>query len=341
MIFGFNIITDIPDNLAYKILRIIDTKIGQTSFDMPIHNSIRSICVNNTGGQYYFRVNINAGILITGKETVDIDFVNEPDFTVLDDKFKANLAEIIGKDNAEKLPFLREWILWIMRYGMDIRVDNVYEIMRVFAKTYIPEAHLKPRNAATMLKPYEYPAHRGKLEIYPKSELIRLDKIEYKETTVNHLDTKERDIIRLLLVHKRSNMGYAKRFLTKFEMNLWRLESFLNPLVATNVFTKEYLDTIGSGDFYKYDDAVEIIENKVSNFQSRKILIELLNKISEKGTIAKAQSASSDKRKFKKDLILLRESGINGALLNPDTKINRIKNPLDEILRKCKIYSGE
>jgi hypothetical protein len=136
-------------------------------------------------------------------------------------------------------------------------------------------------------------------------------------------------------------MGYAKRFLTKFEFDLWRLDSFLNPLVVTDTFIKAYLDTIGSGNFYKYEDAVKIIENEVSSFQNRSILNELLYNINEKGSVAKAREASADKTRFKKDLKLLRDIGINGALLDSDIKLKLLKNPFDEILDKCKVYSNE
>ncbi|MCL2816352.1 MAG: hypothetical protein FWD23_17295, partial [Oscillospiraceae bacterium] len=236
------------------------------------------------------------------------------------------------------LPPLRDWSLHTMIYGMDMKVEHIGETMRVFAKTDMPAARLNPKNATGMTEPYES-AYRGKLEIYPKSELIRLGKIENKEPPNDYADEEYRDIIRLLLVNRRSNMGYAKRFLKKFEMDLWRLESFLNPLVVTNVFAKSYLDAIGGGDFYKYEKAVEIIENKVSNFQNRQILLELLEAIHEKGTVAKARAAYADKVKFAKDLKLLRDAGINGALLDKGMKIDRIKNPLGDILEKGSMYS--
>ena len=84
---------------------------------------------------------------------------------------------------------------------------------------------------------------------------------------------------------------------------------------------------------------MEIIENKVSNFQNRQILLELLEAIHEKGTVAKARAAYADKVKFAKDLKLLRDAGINGALLDKGMKIDRIKNPLGDILEKGSMYS--
>jgi hypothetical protein len=134
-------------------------------------------------------------------------------------------------------------------------------------------------------------------------------------------------------------MGNAKRIMRKFEIDTWRLESYLNPLVVTNVFMKTYLDTIGSGDFYTYEKALEIIENKVPNRQNRQMLIELINNINEKGTVAKAREISADKRKYKRDLKLLNDTGINGAFINPNSEFTRIKNPVDEIYNKCKMYS--
>ena len=141
------------------------------------------------------------------------------------------------------------------------------------------------------------------------------------------------------MVHKRGDMGNASRIMRKFEIDTWRLESYLNPLVVTNVFIKEYLETIGGGDFYTYEKALEIIENKIPNRQNRQTLIELIANISEKGTVSKAREISADKRKFKKDLKLLNDTGINGALLNPNSGFTRIKNPVDEIYEKCRMYS--
>jgi len=302
------------------------------------NNPIRATMVNSNGNQYFLWLNINAGVLVGGKETYDIEFVREPDFFTLDEKFKIYLSEIFGKTVSDRLPPLRGWGLHTMIYGMDIKAEHIAETMHMFAKTDMTAARLNPKNATGMTEPYES-AYRGKLEIYSKSELIRLGKIENKESPNDYANETYHDIIRLLLINRRSNMGYAKRFLRKFEMDLWRLESFLNPLVVTNVFAKSYLDAIGGGDFYKYEKAVEIIENKVSNFQNRRILLELLDNITEKGTIAKARAASLDKIKFAKDLKLLRDVGINGALLDKGMKIERIKNPLGDILEKGTMYS--
>ncbi|MCL2773558.1 MAG: hypothetical protein FWD71_09440 [Oscillospiraceae bacterium] len=340
MIFGFSILKHISDDLA---LRIIDTIKG-TVTDTSVNNAIRNFSINHFTNSYSIWLTVNAGVLVGGKETVDVEFTNEPDFSALDERFTECLAEIVGKDSAEKIPRLREWGLWTMRYGMDIRLEHIDETMRVFARTDMPVQHLNPQNAIDIVN--GVPAYMfretgkkdGKLEIYPKSDLIKLGYLDYKGIT-EHLVEKNKDTVRLVMNHSRRHMGYAKRFLTKFEMDVWRLESFLNPLVVTNTFRKAYLDTIGNGDFYKYETALEIIENEVSNFQNRKILIDLLNNISERGSVAKARECAADKTKFRKELKLLRDAGINGALLEPDAKIGRIQNPFDEICKKCRIYS--
>jgi len=340
MIFGFSILKHISDDLG---LRIIDTIKG-TSRDTPVNNAIRNFSINHFTNSYSIWLTVNAGVLVGGKETVDIEFINEPDFAVLDEKFKECLVEIIGKDYAEKIPPLREWGLWAMRYGMDIKLEHFDETMRVFARTDMPVQHLNPQNAIDIVN--GVPAYMfretgkkdGKLEIYPKSELIKLGYIDYRGET-EHLVDKNNNIVRLAMNHNRRHMGYAKRFLTKFEMDLWRLDSFLNAIAVTNTFRKAYLDTIGNGDFYKYENALKIIEKEVSNFQNRKILIELLNNINEKGSVAKARESAADKTKFKIELKLMREAGINGALLESDAKIERIQNPFDEICQKCQIYS--
>ena len=126
-------------------------------------------------------------------------------------------------------------------------------------------------------------------------------------------------LIRHVLVNKRSDMSYTKRFLSRFEMNMGFLDSFLYPLVVTNVFIKAYKDSIGNGDFFKYEKAIKLIEEKVPNYRNRKLLISIVNDINEKGSIAKARLASTERNKFQKDLKLLRDIGINGALLDPDS----------------------
>jgi len=320
MIFGFNIICPVSDELAMGL----NLEVGQYSFDLPVNNPIRSIGINYTGGTYFLRVNVNAGVLISGRETADIEFVKEPDFSVLDEKFRFSLREIVGNANADKLPPFREWMLWIMRYGMDIKVENLVETMKVFAKTDIPKANLDPRNAIGMIKPFEtYTANTAKLEIYPKSELIRLNRIECK-APIPPSDTS--DVIRFYFQHKRSMMGYVKRLMSKFEIDIRRPESFLHPLVVTAAFTNEYLRAVGSGDFYKCDTAMEIVENTVSNHQNRRILTELLRKINTGGMVGK------------KELKLLHDCGINGALIDADAAVDRIINPFDEICRRCEGY---
>ena len=236
MIYGFDIFAGICDDMAFKILGDSKGKLSQHKFDLPANNPIRRIMVNCSFRQYFLWMTVNAGVLAGGKETVDIEFAKEPDFSVLDEKFKIYLAEIIGENIAERLPRLRDWGLHIMRYGMDIKAPHINELMRVFAKTEIPKEHLKANQAATMLPPYDYPWHNGKLEIYPKAELLKAGRIEYKETKGDYPTEDSRDMIRLVLVHKRGDMGHARRIMKKFEMDTWRLESYLNPLVVTNVF---------------------------------------------------------------------------------------------------------
>jgi len=222
---------------------------------------------------------------------------------------------------------------------MDIKVEHINELMRVFAKTDIYQNHLRANHAVTMMQPYDYPWYGGKLEIYPKAELLKAGRIEYKKIKSDYPTEDNRDIIRLVLVHKRGDMGHARRIMKKFEIDTWRLESYLNPLVVTNVFMKTYLDIIGGGDFYTSEKALEIIENKVPNRQNRQILLELITNINEKSTATKAREMSADIKKFKRDLKLLNDTGINGALLNPNSEFTRIKNPVDEIYEKCKMYS--
>ena len=134
-------------------------------------------------------------------------------------------------------------------------------------------------------------------------------------------------------------MGYAKRFLTKFEMDLGCLESFLFPLVVESAFIKAYQDTVGGGDFYMYDKAAEIVEDRIPNRENRRSLLDLLALIGKHGSVAKARMFSSDVKKFRKDLILLRSIGINGALIETDSVFDKIKNPIDEVYGMCKKYS--
>jgi len=314
MIFGFHIMTGISEDLAFKI----GGKLSRHYYDMPVNNSIRSMMVNYSFNNYYLWLNINASVLVCGKETVDIEFVREQDFSVLDKIFKLHLSEIFGKDIADMLPLLKNWGLHIMRYGLDVKVEHIDELMRILEKTSIPANHLNPQNAISMIPPFDYPYYKGKLELYPKAELIKLNKIDYKGFPVEC----ERDILRLVLIQKRNNMGSAKRLLKKFEMS-WNLESFFNPLIVTNTIIKAYLDMIGNGDFFKYQSALEYIEDKVSNFQKRRFLTDLVKNGSN----------------TKKDLKLLRDIGINGVLLDPDSKFYVIKNPFDEILFKCNMYT--
>jgi hypothetical protein len=337
MIFGFKIITGLPEDLAYKILANLDMKLSRHIFELPADNSIRSVMVNYSFNQYFLWLSINAGVLCGGRETYDIKFVREPDFFALDARFKTHLVEIFGENISDRLPPLKDWGLYTMIYAMDIKIEHIAETMRIFSKTDMPSARLNPKNATGMTKPYES-AHRGKLEIYPKLELIRSSKIDYKGP-IDCSEEENRDIIRLLMINRRSNMAYEKRFLKKFEMDLWSLESFLNPLVVPNVIIKAYLDAIGGGGFYKYESAAEIVENKVANFQNRQTLHELLKNIAEVGTVAKARAAAGDKTKFARDLKLLRDAGINGALLDKRLKVDQIKNPLGDILEKGSLYS--
>lgn len=256
MIFGFNIITGITENVANNILKITGSKVGKYFYKTPANNSIRGICVNNAGDIYYLRLEINAGVLIRGEETVDIEFVEELDFSMLDENFKSHLAEIIGIYNAEQLPPMHEWILWILIYGMDVKVNDVNETMRAFARTKIPPAHLMPPRII-----YDAESADRKMRIYPKSKMIKSGKIDYKGKTDDI--NADNNIIRLSLINKRSDMSTAKRFLKKVEADSWRLHSFLFPPLVTYVFNKAYHNAIGNGDV-KNEAVIQFIENEIN-----------------------------------------------------------------------------
>ncbi|MCL2518398.1 MAG: hypothetical protein FWF15_07535, partial [Oscillospiraceae bacterium] len=103
MIYGFDIMTAIPEDLAFRIGR----KFSQHYYDTPVNNSIRSVMVNYSFGNYILWLNINASVLVCGKETFDILLTKEPDFAILDETFKIHLEEIFGKINI--LPPLQSW----------------------------------------------------------------------------------------------------------------------------------------------------------------------------------------------------------------------------------------
>jgi len=348
MIFGFNIICGISDETADAILEKLCLKVGKYSFNMPVDNAVRSLGINRSGGRYYLRLNVNAGVLVYGRETLGIEFTVEPDFSVLDKKFVGFLAEIVGSENAEKLPLLRDWILWIMVYGMDLKVSDVDRMMKIFRKTNIAVENLMTPAVTQYEEKTKMPVltclydntfgYMGELKIYPLAKMIKAKSVDFKGimTDSNNYD----DIIRLTLLHKRSFMSHAKRFLTKFEMNLWRLEPFLNPLVVSNAMMKGYLDTIGNGDFFTYEKAVEKVENDVPNLNKRQGLLELLGKIKEKGSVSAVRTNSDDKKKFIKELKLLRDIGINGAFLDENTDLEFLKNPFDLFFEKCRQYTS-
>jgi hypothetical protein len=342
MIFGFYLVKQISDDLALNII----SKIHGTSLITPINNAIRTFNINHFTNKFSIWINVNANVLISGKETTDIEFIKEPDFLLLNYRFNMCIAELIGREYADELPPLNEWGCWTMRYGVDIKVKHMDLLIRLFEKTDMPAAHFDPKNAidiANLVPKYLYTStgkKEGTLEIYPKSGLLELNLLDYKVVNNNELKQNCQDVFRFVLNHSRRHMDYAKRFLNKFEFDLWRLDSFLSQLVVPNVVIKAYLDKIGNGDFYTYNKAVQLIENAVSSFENRKKLINLLNIIDKEGSIPKAREVYGDKHKFKKDLKMLREIGINGAILEADSVFDIVENPYSTLLEKCKAYSS-
>lgn len=183
---------------------------------------------------------------------------------------------------------------------------------------------------------YDAGSDDRKLFLYSKKDWLLNGKKDYRGGPVSP-DAESENTLRLYLIQKRSDMGYAKRFLEKFEMS-GDLYSFLHPLVVTDGFLRAYMKAIGNGDFYRYDRAMEIIDD-LSHSGSRKLLTCLLQNIRQEGSVANARLASTDKRNFQKELKLLRTAGINGALIEEQSSMEHLANPLDEIRRKCRIYA--
>lgn len=343
MIFGFNIIQGIAEDTAAAILKAAGTEPGQYTSQTPVNNAIRNLCVNRARNHYFLRVDVHAGVLLCGKETTDIQWVRPPDFDRLDESFRHHLSELFGNRCAESLLPLRNWTLWTLVYGMEIDAEHPGDLLRVLAHTDMPSAHLtppapEPREKSVSPRHLVYDAgiDDRKLFLYSKKDWLLNGKKDYRGGPVSP-DADSENTLRLYLIQKRSDMGYAKRFLEKFEMS-GDLYSFLHPLVVTDGFLRAYMKAIGNGDFYRYDRAMEIIDD-LSHSGSRKLLTCLLQNIRQEGSVANARLASTDKRNFQKELKLLRTAGINGALIEEQSSIEHLANPLDEIRRKCRIYA--
>ena len=63
MIYGFDILTGIPDDMAFKILGDIQGKLSKRKFDLPANNPVRCIMVNYSFKQYYLWITVNKIIL--------------------------------------------------------------------------------------------------------------------------------------------------------------------------------------------------------------------------------------------------------------------------------------
>ncbi|MBB6019056.1 hypothetical protein HNR77_000113 [Paenibacillus sp. JGP012] len=114
-----------------------------------------------------------------------------------------------------------------------------------------------------------------------------------------------------------------------------KLYKFLNAEYSRHLITKYYNEVIGTGDYYKLDEALSIVDSKISGPLSRTRTRMFIKGIAKYGTVHNAKQVfiQSNKKSgnlavkdFNKYIHLLNGIGVNPVTIAESMKLNSLKN---------------
>lgn len=247
---------------------------------------------------------------------------------------ESDLEEIIATFESIKnkihigLPSLENWEVSRIDYAINIKTRYVKEYIKLFQRGDKPKGF----NELYCKKAKRRKQLEGSFYLFNKSVGINFYDKEDQLLKKNFNRSGVSDLLRLEVQcnkTKINNIKYQKGFRTSYVKN------FLQADLSKEYINIYYDKTIGSGDYYKLSEAIQIVEESNCTRTMKKKLVEVLRAISKHRSIWKARKESKYSRNsFNKYLNLIRALNINPVTIPNEWEVNFLKNPQDLICIK-------
>lgn len=280
---------------------------------------LKKVKVNSKKYNYenkYIEMVVNPLKIIGAENKVTITKVNQ-----ISD-FINNLDEILK----EILPGVNSCIFWQVKridYAIDKKVEQ--NLINYYLKLF------NRADIGNLQVPYNYKSKRrkqmqGSYRLSNNSITINFyNKLEERinKNVLEDIEDAE-NVLRLEVQCKKTKVNNIKNK-NKWEYNI--LLHYLDPRISTETLYKYYKKTIGEGDYYTLNKAIELINN--SNYRKGKKdkLIEVITLINKKRSVTDAKAEYKNKQNsFKYYLKEIKKLNVNVVTIPERWGIDYLKN---------------
>lgn len=259
------------------------------------------------------RIQLNPTKLLN-KDTIEL--TKESDLKEVEKRFN----KVIEKIHLDLNTFLF-WTLNRVDYAVNISTSYVKEYIELFQRSDIPYRFQILYDKKAKVRKHK----EGSYYISNKSTIINFyDKSDERLKKKGEVVESAKDILRLEVQCKKGKTNAMKY---KYDFDVKYLGYFLSKELSTETLVNYYYKTIGTGDFYKLDKAIEIINNSGNTLGTKEKLINVLKEVNKSRSIWKARNDTSySKERFNHYLKLIRELGVNPVTIPRRWEVDYLKN---------------
>lgn len=250
-----------------------------------------------------------------------IELTKERDLKEVELKFN----EIVEQIHLDLHTFMF-WTLNRIDYAMNITTPYVKEYIELFQRADIPYRFEMQYDKTSRVRKQK----KGSFYLFSKSAVINFyDKFQERLNNTGKEVETAKDILRLEVQCLKSKTN-AMKYKHSFEMKY--LGYFLNEKLSLDTIKYYYDKTIGKGDYYKLDKAIEKVNLSNHTPGTKEKLINVLKEVNSNRSIWKAKiSTGYTKERFSHFLKLLRDLEINPVTIPRRWSINYLENLEDKI----------
>jgi len=298
--------------------------VNYSLFDMGF-NTIEFYCINkNSYRGYYTTIKINPSQLLDKNR---LKLFKPNDYTDFEFMFNHTINQL-----DYDLPLLDCWKVRRVDYCSDIITENVEMYIQLGQRGNVPtvltpQKYCTENNKLNLQGSVYYVCDSYKINIYNKQAEMK-NSNDYSNEEI--CDAK--NILRVEVQCMRNRTKYNK---TKYNLKTKSLLEFLNTEIYQDTLTKAYSDTIGTGDYYKLNPAIALINESSYSTSHKNNLISVLQLVSKHRSVFQAKAYYIGKRDFNKCLKDLNvELSINPVTIPRRWNIDYLENPFCELNKK-------
>lgn len=213
------------------------------------------------------------------------------------------------------------WTLNRIDYAINIKTSYVKEYIELFQRGDIPyHFQMQYDKSAKTRK-----QRKGSCYLISKSTIINFyDKFKERLDNTGKEVEAAKDILRLEVQCLKSKTN-AIKYKHSFEMKY--LGYYLNEKLSLDIIRYYYDKTIGKGDYYKLDKAIEKVNSSNNKPRTKEKLIIVLKEVNSNRSIWKARQCTSfSVERFNHYLKLIRQLNINPVTMPRRWSINLLEN---------------